>query len=86
MGTKNNPGEFDCYKAADPDEPMFVLLGRDVTAPKLVLGWAMDRYAAIASGQKPIDDLPKVLEAIECAKAMIDWRLERRPLQERNIG
>lgn len=29
MGTKNNPGKFDCYDAALPDEPMFVLLARD---------------------------------------------------------
>ncbi|HAW11807.1 MAG TPA: aspartate decarboxylase, partial [Chloroflexi bacterium] len=29
MGTKNNPGKFDCYDDAHPDEPMFVLLGRD---------------------------------------------------------
>jgi hypothetical protein len=29
MGTKNQPGKFDtCYANADPDEPMFVLLGK----------------------------------------------------------
>ena len=28
MGTKNNPGRFDCYGNAEPDEPIFVLLGR----------------------------------------------------------
>lgn len=33
MGTKNNPGAFDCYANAEPDEPMFVLLGRDKHAP-----------------------------------------------------
>lgn len=27
MGSKNNPGKYDCYEAADPDEPMFILLG-----------------------------------------------------------
>ena len=26
MGTKNNPGKFDCYANAKPDEPLFVLL------------------------------------------------------------
>lgn len=30
MGTKNNPGAFDCYANAEPDEPMFVLLARDL--------------------------------------------------------
>jgi len=28
MATKKNPGEFDCYANAGPDEPMFVLLAR----------------------------------------------------------
>ena len=35
MGTKNNPGKFDCYEHAKPDEPMFVLLGRDLEALRL---------------------------------------------------
>ena len=34
MGTKNNPGQFDCYRNAEPDEPMFVLLARDERAPQ----------------------------------------------------
>lgn len=29
MGTKNQPGSFDCYANAKGDEPLFVLLGRD---------------------------------------------------------
>ena len=32
MATKNNPGKFDCYTNAEPDEPMFILLGRDPVA------------------------------------------------------
>lgn len=39
MGTKNKPGKFDCYAKADPDEPMFVLLGRDATASETVRYW-----------------------------------------------
>ena len=39
MGTKNNPGTFDCYANAEGDEPMFVLLGRDKHAPTLVWLW-----------------------------------------------
>lgn len=45
MGTKNNPGAFDCYAAALPDEPLFVLLGRDPLAPALVELWATTREA-----------------------------------------
>lgn len=29
MGTKNKPGTYDCYATAHPDEPMFILLGRE---------------------------------------------------------
>lgn len=36
MGTKNNPGRYDCYANAEPDEPMFVLLGHDRHAATLV--------------------------------------------------
>ncbi len=40
MATKNNPSEYDCYANAEPDEPMFVLLGRDKHAPTLVWLWS----------------------------------------------
>lgn len=29
MGTKNNPGKYDCYAKLEPDEPHFVLRGKD---------------------------------------------------------
>ncbi len=63
MGTKRNPGKFDCYESAGPDEPMFVLLGRDPSAPLLVELWAAMRSDA---GEQP----EKVREAISCADAM----------------
>lgn len=68
MGTKNNPGDFDCYQNAEPDEPMFVLLGRDLHAPVMTLLWALARYRAGESEAK-------VTEAIQCAKSMNDWAL-----------
>lgn len=71
MGTKNNPGDFDCYENAEPDEPMFVLLARDETAPHLVRKWADLRAS---SGEKPA----KIQEALECAKNMEKWRKENR--------
>ena len=43
MGTKNNPGDFDCYTNAEPDEPMFILLARDPLAPFLVALWVYFR-------------------------------------------
>lgn len=67
MATKNNPGDFDCYEKAEPDEPMFVLLGRDKHAPTLVWLWAVLRELD--------QELPaKVKEARECAVAMIEWK------------
>jgi hypothetical protein len=66
MGTKNNPGTFDCYTNAAPDEPMFVLLGRDKHAPTLVWLWAVLRELD--------DEKPEVVaEARECCLSMMRW-------------
>ena len=69
MGTKNNPGEFDCYANADPDEPMFILLGRDRHAPALVEMWAAMRES---EGELPA----KVAEARACAQSMKHWQVD----------
>lgn len=95
MGTKNDPGRFDCYKAAGPDEPMFVLLARDPTAPSLVRAWAALRVgdmegaqlymeeaaAALAGSGKPLLNTndEKFTEAAACAADMVIWREEHRP-------
>ncbi|MBC7282652.1 hypothetical protein [Hoeflea sp.] len=70
MGTKNNPGQFDCYANAGPDEPMFVLLGRDRHAPLLVRLWAILRHE---EGEDP----GKIREAFQCAGEM-EKELRRR--------
>jgi hypothetical protein len=76
MGTKDNPGKFDCYHNALPDEPMFILLGRDPWAPDLIELWAEKRMRDILLGTRPKSDLPMVDEAQHCAAAMRDWRKE----------
>ena len=63
MGTKNNPAAFDCYGNAEPDEPMFILLARDVTAPEIVEQWAIRRMNLISEGHKPDSDRAMVDEA-----------------------
>lgn len=78
MGTKNQPGEFDCYLEADDDEPMFVLLARDPSAPELVEDWAKKRMDAMLAGEKPKDHIAKVIEAWACAEAMREWYGENR--------
>ncbi len=74
MGTKNNPGEFDCYAKALPDEPLFVLLGRDPNAPKYIQDWARDRELDIVRGLRPETDRTMVVEARQCAMDMFAWR------------
>lgn len=74
MGSKNSPGEFDCYKNALPDEPMFILLARDPAAPWLVEDWAARRLAQIQDGRRPESDMPMVEEARRCASNMRKWR------------
>lgn len=79
MGTKNNPGKYDCYHNAEPDEPMFILLARDEGAPFAVRFWTIARYQAIRLSRKPKADLKMIEEAEECAKAMEAWRKAHRP-------
>jgi len=67
VGTKNNPGSYDCYDKAEPDEPIFVLLGRDPDAPLLV-----DLWASLRGLRKP--DSEKPAEARACAEAMRAWQ------------
>lgn len=76
MGTKLQELRSGCFAAAMDDEPMFVLLGRDPSAPDNVRAWADEREAAIKAGRKPSSDMSKVTEARECADNMEAWREE----------
>ena len=77
MGTKNEPSAFDCYGNAEPDEPMFILLGRDPHAHAAVRKWADDREQMIKVGFKPTDDMRRVWEARQCADDMEAYRIAR---------
>jgi hypothetical protein len=78
MGTKNNPGQFDCYTNAEPDEPMFVLLARDPAAPHAIEAWVELRKEFIEQGIKPSTDWPVLDEALVCANEMAAWRRKNR--------
>jgi len=93
MGTKNNPGRFDCYHAAEPDEPMFVLLARDLSASCLIQIWAGMRtkdadmlHTGIANAMSmfkhaphpSVKDQAKAEEADKCREAMVKWYMENR--------
>lgn len=73
MGTKQNPGAFDCYANAAPDEPMFVLLARDPHAAVLVNLWAAMRR------MDPNANPDKIMEAEKNANEMVAWLQMKRP-------
>lgn len=86
MGTKRNPAKYDCYKAAHPDEPMFVLLGRDPLAAQLVRIWARIRLNELAGAEEEFraliedagtryhtPDEEKALSALGLADHLAEW-------------
>lgn len=87
MGTKNNPGEYDCYVNASPDEPLFVLRSTDPVAPLLVAIWAALRENNEEAADMFLSDAKNIThrrgrridkksaEAFKCADAMRAYRL-----------
>jgi len=73
MATKENPGRFDCYANARPNEPMFVLLGRDPVAWYLVLQWAELRIK-LALNQTDDDQTE---DAFKTAMALKEYAAEQ---------
>lgn len=84
MGTKRNPGQFDCYLKAERDEPIFTLRAKDPASPALVRSWANDRIRRIDAGDYPLADHVKVEEALACADAMEGWYLAHTQHQQDN--
>jgi hypothetical protein len=76
MGIRSTELLNGCFAKAMDDEPMFVLLARDVQAPQRVRDWATQRKADISMGRKPESDMALVDEAFECADRMEAWREE----------
>jgi len=76
MATKDQEIIDGCFANAKDDEPMFVLLARDISAPMIVNIWADNREMAISRGLKPTSDIQKVYEARETARQMLSWRIQ----------
>lgn len=74
MGTKANPGKYDCYTAALDDEPQFTLNARDPDFKECIEYWAMRRLRRIQAGQCPASDLAMVFEAEATAQEGANWR------------
>lgn len=83
MGTKINPGKYDCYALAEPDEPMFTLLARDRDAAMIVKMWAFFRIQQIDIGIRPEEDRAQVSEAIHLATEMDIWHQIHRNKKDR---
>lgn len=66
MGTLSNPGLYNCLSRAEPDEPLFHILGRDRMGPSLVDIWALARRA---EGE----DAAVVNDAFDVASSMRNW-------------
>lgn len=85
MGTKNNPGVFDCYNKIEDDEPFFVLRSNDETAADFVELWAdihgANPLGAVKTFARLLDQLkfvnvnrPKIMEAYNNAEEMRKWK------------
>lgn len=68
MGTKRNPGPFSAYEKAEPDEPVFTLIGRDPCASIVITFW---RKLRIEMGKED----EKTDEAADVAQAMQDYAI-----------
>lgn len=73
METKDNPNPGGCLAKALPDEPMFILLGRDPSAPDAIRRWCELRALDSVSGEKR-QDAEQLDEAFLTAEAMEAWR------------
>lgn len=89
MGTKNNPGDYDCYAKLGPDEPYFLLRAKDPAAPYLTMMWAasrqgdfagmLDLVTSMSLNQEILsrvggEENPKIGETNHCARTMDAWR------------
>lgn len=72
MSTKSNPGPFNCYAAAFPDETIFTMLARDPAMPSTIQFWCEQRRQLGKAETE--DDLARIAAAYEESIAAIKWR------------
>lgn len=77
MATKQTELLDGCFAKAMDDEPMFVLLGRDASAPDIVEAWACNREYEIFMSRRPASDMAQVEEARQTALNMRAWHIEK---------
>jgi hypothetical protein len=86
MGTKRNPGKFDCHAKADPDTELFTLVSTDELMPHLIRYWVWlklrkgerwnegENMAEVRQGAKHNE---KLEEALACADRAAQQRIAR---------
>ena len=70
--------EYDCLAKLEPNEPCFVLIGRDRASPATIKIWATLWLQEIGLGLRPESDRPQVSEALKIARDMEIWERDRR--------
>lgn len=78
MGTKENPGEFDCHANAGDDEPIFTLRAKDPAAPAAIRAWVEARKLAKPTTTER--EQFRLMEAMGCAMEMEAWRQKIDPM------
>lgn len=84
MGTKLEPGKYDCHKNAADDEPIFTLRAKDPLAAEVVRIWAALRQGQVHVAKNLCDTVgmfhsprevnaDKIGEALKCADDMTTW-------------
>ena len=70
--------EYDCLAKLEPDEPCFVLIGRDRASPAVIKIWATLWLQEIELGLRPDSDRRQVTEALNISRSMEIWARDRR--------
>jgi hypothetical protein len=62
-----------CWNKAEPDEPLFVLMARDIASEDAILEWIQKRidYKKNVKGDSKLTDAMMVMNAME------NWRYQR---------
>lgn len=84
MGTKNNPGKYDCYAKLEPDEPYFLLRGKDPIGWLIVKLWIAMRIT-MADDLIPAAYGDKLNEAKDTAARMKEWAIAKGTLSPGTI-
>lgn len=81
---KRRPRQSAYLAKAEPDEPVFVLLGRDRASAVSIKLWSHLWLAEIGMGLRPESDRAQVSEALKLATEMEIWNREYHQKREHN--